>query len=234
MNPAIDKIKKLLRMKRGGTPEEIATAIRLAQALAAQHGIDLADINPDDDGRERRIGHVDAPAGRAYEQALAAAIITGWFDCDTCFSELRRNGRVTCTLHIAGEAHDREVGRYVYVFLVRAFRSAWRNRANRLLRNRKAYLHGMYYGIIHNLPRRLAGADRESNAMVQSRAAYLQKLCPNMKTKKMKACDARLHAAKHGYLEGLKTRIRQGVEGGKSEMAFVDDHCTAKLLEGAQ
>ncbi len=44
----IDKIKKLLRMKRGGTADEVATALRLARELADKHGIYLDGINPDE------------------------------------------------------------------------------------------------------------------------------------------------------------------------------------------
>jgi hypothetical protein len=37
MNTALEKIKKLLRMKRGGTQAEIETALALAQQIAAKH-----------------------------------------------------------------------------------------------------------------------------------------------------------------------------------------------------
>jgi hypothetical protein len=231
MNKVIDRIKKLLRMKKGGTPEEIATALRLAQSIAADHGIDLAGINPDEDERARRIGHIDAPASRAYEQALANQVITGWFDCDTCFYEKINGRRVTCVVHIAGEEHAREIGRYVYVFLVRAFRRAWQTRSNRRLRNRKAFLFGMYCGVVKNLPNRPSRAERDSNALVQSRRAYLQELHPNMKSINIKHGYAAVPAAWHGYREGLKTQIRPGVDGG-AERATVSAHGTARLLEG--
>lgn len=57
----IEKIRKLLRMQRGGTVDEITTALKLAQELAAKHGIDLNDVNPDDDGpkAEQPLGHKD-------------------------------------------------------------------------------------------------------------------------------------------------------------------------------
>src|ERR1041384_1268025 len=43
----LDKIRKLLRMKRGGTPDEVATALALAAELARKHGIALESVDPD-------------------------------------------------------------------------------------------------------------------------------------------------------------------------------------------
>jgi hypothetical protein len=51
---ALDKIRKLLRMKRGGTAGEVENALRMAQELAAKHGIDLNTVDPDVDERERQ------------------------------------------------------------------------------------------------------------------------------------------------------------------------------------
>jgi len=49
IDPIVEKIKSSIRMKRGGTPDEIATALRLAQELAAKHGINIGDVNPDEE-----------------------------------------------------------------------------------------------------------------------------------------------------------------------------------------
>src|SRR6266571_1607867 len=43
----IDKIRKLLRMQRGGTPGEVETALGLAAELARKHGIALDAVDPD-------------------------------------------------------------------------------------------------------------------------------------------------------------------------------------------
>ena len=49
----LERLKKLLRMKRGGTPDEIATALRLAQQIADEHGINLDSLNPDEEGSSK-------------------------------------------------------------------------------------------------------------------------------------------------------------------------------------
>ena len=82
MNPIIEKIKKLLRMKRGGTPDEVATALRLAQELAEKHGIDLNAVNPDDDGqREKPISHNDEVLGAraSWESKYAGLVVSQFF-----------------------------------------------------------------------------------------------------------------------------------------------------------
>src|SRR5579859_3232137 len=78
----IDKIRKLLRMKRGGTSDEIATALRLAQELAEKHGIDLNAVNPDDESvREKPISYDDAVCGSrvSWESKYSSLVCDKFF-----------------------------------------------------------------------------------------------------------------------------------------------------------
>jgi hypothetical protein len=54
----VEKIKKLLRMKRGGTPGEIENALAAAAELARKHSIDLGSINPDEESAKERLTHL--------------------------------------------------------------------------------------------------------------------------------------------------------------------------------
>jgi hypothetical protein len=69
---ALDKIRKLLRMKRGGTPAEVETALAMAAEIARKHGIDLSGVDPDHEP-DQPIGHIDtvtsAPMGVQIRRA---------------------------------------------------------------------------------------------------------------------------------------------------------------------
>ena len=219
MEGVIDKIKKLLRMKRGGTQAEIATALRLAQEIAAKHGINLDTVNPDDDERTRAIGHDDVrtPVRTAYEQELAYCVIRGWFDVHAIFrTDYDVRFRKACVLTIIGDESARQIGTYVYTFLVRAFRRAWRERVNRRLRDRRAFLFGMYAGIVSQLPDLKIQTDAGREGIVLSRKAYLDRLCPNRKQNPINHGAYSGMAAMAGHIEGLKTMIRPGVNGAES------------------
>ena len=82
MNEKItDKIKKLLRMKRGGTPKEVATAMSLASELAEKYNIDLSAVNPDDEG-SGKVTHKDVILGYkvSIESKYSALIVYQFFN----------------------------------------------------------------------------------------------------------------------------------------------------------
>jgi len=216
MDSAINKIKKLLRMRRGGTPAEVATALRLAQEIAAKNGIDLAGIDSNDDERRSTMGHQDTPTGaqRTYEQSLANQILEGWFEVNTIFvRDYNAQGKLVCVLQIVGDESARRIAAYIYVFLVRAFRRSWRERADRRLRNRRAFLLGMYAGIVSQLPERKPREQEAGSALVQSRGAYIAKMYPDATTRKVNHDTTPSPSGNAGFLVGLKTRIRLGVDG---------------------
>src|SRR4051812_28615051 len=135
MNPILEKIKKLLRMKRGGTPDEVATALRLAQELAEKHGIDLTSVNPDDDSRnDRPLSHTDSILGaRVQWECKYAALICHCSFHINAFSRWRSGSFVQgayvksgyCFTFV-GTEWDTQVALYVYSFLVGHFRREWK------------------------------------------------------------------------------------------------------------
>lgn len=77
---AIEKIKKLLRMQRGGTPGEVENALRLAQEIADKHSVDLNGVDPDAEA-QRPISHESIIHGARvqFECKYAALIVRAFF-----------------------------------------------------------------------------------------------------------------------------------------------------------
>jgi predicted adenine nucleotide alpha hydrolase (AANH) superfamily ATPase len=230
MNPdrdqVIEKIKKLLRMKRGGTPGEIETALAMAAELARKHGIDLADVNPDEESERTRIGHVEEVLGlrMPIEAKFAAAICVNFFNVEILWKQglCRWWVKMPNKLVFVGTAWDTEVARYVFVFLQGHFRRSWNHRKNRRLRNREAFLHGMYCGLRKKLhdqrEAQIEAGPADPTALVRiERAAalrkdYLKKLCPDNQDSPLPNEDSAAWSSKvAGYLEGEKTEIRSGL-----------------------
>jgi hypothetical protein len=218
----IEKIKKLLRMKRGGTPGEIENALAAAAKLAREHGIDLENVNPDEQSDAQRITHATEVLGLRLplEARFAAAIPVNFFNVQILFKQalnlwfVKKNGSIT----FVGTAWDCEVARYVFVFLQQHFRYSWNHRQNRRLKNREAFLHGMFLGLAAKLeaqqvqPEPGVGLIRIERAL-QLRKDYLAKLCPNAKDKPLPKEDSEAWKAKRaGIEEGRKTEIRSGLK----------------------
>src|SRR4051812_45220297 len=78
------KIKKLLRLKHGGTPDEIAKAMLLAQQLAEKYGVELDSVDASLDADRHTVKH-DAikTFGRVpTEIHIASNLVKRHFDVD--------------------------------------------------------------------------------------------------------------------------------------------------------
>ncbi len=219
---ALEKIKKLLRMKRGGTPDEIATALRLAQEMAQKHGIDMNTVDPDTEDRERPLSHEDEILGARIQWECKYAMIVvdkffhvsaflnhGW---ERVGSFAKRRHKIT----FVGSEWDRQIAIYVYHFLVRAFRRAWKHDSGRC-RNRQAFLYGMFLGISTKLrerqPKPVEGEPGLVllNAALTRRSAYIGKHFGKL-TQSDTAPDHDADAAMNaGFRAGLNTEIRSGL-----------------------
>lgn len=229
----IEKIKKLLRMKRGGTAGEIENALRMAQELASKHGIDMASVNPDEESEERRISHAEEilKSRLPMEAKFAAAILVNFFNVGVIIMK-RWNMRIVQRFYIVafiGTAWDCEVAKYVFAFLQQHFRRSWSQRENRRLKNRAAYLSGMYLGLGAKLE-----ADRDKNLPneaglilisrgMQRRNDYIKKFWPNSKDHDLQTDDSTAWASKMaGIHAGDKTQIRQGVTATKNPALMLE------------
>lgn len=228
-DPILEKIKKLLRMKRGGTPDEIATALRLAQELAAKHGIDLENVNENDDhsGAEDRlpITHVDAFKGNRiqFECQYVGLLIDQFFRVSVFTSRDWYNHRLV----FVGTDSNIQIATYVFKFLVGHFRRQWNTKRGRC-RNRQAFLFGMYIGLSaklrESIEEKTASNPPQSEQALQvisrslvRREDYIAKNFGEMSSKSLKP-DSNAEAAKWaGWVEGQKTEIRPGVSAPKEE-----------------
>lgn len=204
---AIDRIKKLLRMKRGGTQGEIENALAAAARIAREHGIDMAGINPDEPDRDRLTHAEDVLKTRLpLEAKFAAAILVNYFSVEICMVKGRRYRVV-----FIGTAWDCEVARNVFIFLQRHFRYAWSHRENRRLKNREAFLDGMYQGLAYKLHQQKPQGEELVLASA-ARKNYLAKLFPDAEDALLPDEDSNADAARWaGMLAGKDTEIRAGL-----------------------
>lgn len=229
MNDAIiDKIKKLLRMKRGGTAAEIETALALAQELAAKHGIDIKSINPDEETRRITEHDVFAAARLQWECKYAVLVCEHFFNVSGLIVQSRvpfRWGmRSVMGIRFIGTSWDIQIATYVYHFLVRHFRREWTQRRGRC-RNRQAFLYGMYHGLCHKLDaRRKASLPSENAIMVLGKALTERKQYLALHYGELKqqssVPDGDAQLAKYrGFIAGQETEINPGIgaPGGKPQ-----------------
>jgi len=230
----IDKIKKLLRMKRGGTPDEIATALRLAQELADKHGIDLDGVNPDEESiREKPIAHEDAVCGaRVSWECRYASLVCDQFFNIRVFKTVDES-HTKYVLRFVGEEWDRMIALYVYRFLCGHFRREWTIHRGRC-RNRKAFLWGMYLGLCQKLRDRQPQM-QEAGIVLADRALarrddYIAKNWGQLKTSKATP-DGDASAARYrGWLAGRATEIHSGVKGAAGTNAALPATEGTRLL----
>lgn len=214
-NPIIEKIKKLLRMKRGGTSDEIATALRLAQELADKHGIDLNQVNPDDETILKPITHADEVLGKrvSWESKYAVLICKQFFKV-SAFQTVN-DVRSKYVYRFVGEEWDIQIATFVYRFLCGHFRREWKTRRGRC-RNRLSFLYGMYLGICSKLQDRQpvapaqAGLIRLEKSLVR-RNEYIKERWGDLNSKSVKPENESSAALDRGWRAGRETEIRQGV-----------------------
>jgi hypothetical protein len=209
----IEKIKKLLRMKRGGTSAEVETALNLAQELARKHGIDLANVDPNEESEQRRITHEDAVrSGRIqWESKYAMLIAQNFFNVTTV---IRAVGWRQCVLTFIGTAWDVQIAIYVFRFLVGHFRREWNSRRGRC-RNRQAFMYGMFIGLSTKLSEKRPMVNTDGLALIvhdkARRDRYMQTTFGETKQTSTKPDGDAAEAKYRGWLAGRETEIREGV-----------------------
>ena len=146
----IEKIKKLLRLSKSNNPHEAELAMQRAMEIAAKHQIDLSGVDPSDD--KNRVTHDFTPIWTRLpiEARYAEIIIRRFFSVDAMESKGGRFYR-SAVIIIVGHKSEIEIALYVFNFLVGHFRRSWNNRANKRLRNRKAFMRGLFEGLFSKL-----------------------------------------------------------------------------------
>lgn len=227
---ALEKIKKLLRMKRGGTAGEVENALAAAQKIAAEHGIDLNSVDPD--AKDDPIGHEDTIIGARiqFECKYASLVCQSFFNVSVF---TRRASWTKYALTFVGTEWDRQIAIYVYHFLVGHFRREWNTRRGRC-RNRQSFLWGMYCGLCSKLREQMPDAgiytlvkdgvvviDPKQRAL-QRRKDYIAENFGEMESKST-APDRDSETAKYrGWVAGRETNIRKGVNGAPAARERID------------
>lgn len=232
----IDKIKKLLRMKRGGTPDEIATALRLAQELAAKHGIDLGAVNPDEEQvKQQPITQDDELLGRrvSWESKYASLICSNFFNVSVFLSTNSNCSKYVYTF--VGEEWDIQTAIYVYRFLCGHFRREWKARKG-LCKKRQVFLYWMMVGLAQKLQERQPNTEQTpgivtTDRQLQRRTEYI-KLRWKLNTTSVKPNGDSIEAMNRGWRAGMDTEIHSGVTGNESKGALIVD--ASRQLEMAR
>lgn len=217
----IDQIKKLLRMKRGGTAAEVESALSIALKLASKYGIDINSVDPNDESKTDPITeeNISILSRIQAERKYAAMIAQRFFNVRLLLIsnilELTSFSKKSA-IRFIGTKSDIEIAKYVYNFLVKHFQREWNTKRGRL-RNRESFMFGMYQGLYYKL------YDQEPKTpatpglvLFRDRLQkYIDEKHPNIKSKsvdpKSKA-DAALH---RGFEAGQETNIRKAVKTDK-------------------
>jgi len=213
----VDKIKKLLRMKQGGTEGEIDNALRMARQLADRHNIDLTTVNTAQESPLATLGHRAIRISKSSDDDYCAGqIVQAFFHVDIVRSrKFDENWQEIWEMVMIGTAVDIDIAEYVFHFLTSHFKAAWRRR-NKRLKKRTLFIHGMMHGIMSKLKdvnelTIKVGSPQET--LVLSRKAYIEQLFPKLKIVDSKGPKLDGAAAAAGFGAGRQTNIRQPLAG---------------------
>jgi hypothetical protein len=216
----IEKIKKLLKMKTGGTAAEIENALYLAKKLADKYNIDLESINPEDE--REPITHLAAMGKISrlqIEVKYAALIVQQFFNINAFASQdyYKKN------IIFVGTEVDIEIAKYVFNYLIKQFRYEWNHNRGRL-RNRQSFMEGMYEGICRKLYRVGRELKQTEGLILVDRSAerkdYLQKQFSDLKSEKVKPKNEAVAAKQRGLIAGVNTNIHKGLNSNQSPKAL--------------
>lgn len=224
----IEKIRKLLRLARSSNPHEAQLALQRALALAREHDVAVEGLNPDEQAREKKVTHQETPvaARLSYDHRYAWAVCRRFFNVTTvevaCIRMVDGWPRRGAKMAVVGTEADLCIARWVHGFIVHQFSWCWRHHRGRL-RNRQAYVHGMYIGIVVTLEeQRPAPAQERAHALVlKERDTYIAAVIGKTTSSPMGRPDHAANAAAWaGYLQGRKTNINNPLQEGERTEAL--------------
>jgi hypothetical protein len=236
LDPILEKIKKLLRMKRGGTPDEVATAMALAAELARKYGINLDSVDPEKEP-DQPVGSIDAitSARLQWECKYAALICQGFFNVNAVLRDAKPydvHARMECYLRgkpyrrgykiiLVGTERDTQIALYVYSFLVAHFRREWKRHPR--LRNRQAFFYGMYIGLCSKLDEQKQAQLKQAPAAalvlldrgLALREQWIKDNVGEVRDSDTTPGDGAAAAKNAGFIAGRNTEIHQGISATK-------------------
>jgi hypothetical protein len=225
----IERLKKLLRLARSSNPHEAQLALARAMDLAREHSISIDGLNPDEQAKEKNVTHreTEAEARLSYDKRYAWGICRAFFNVNTVSIDCIRQGRDGWPTHgiktaIIGTASDIEIALYVFGFLTHHFSFCWRKHKGRL-RNRRAFVHGMYQGIFSKLAEQMpddgTAEAKGTELSLDLRRNYIAAVYgPTTRTVHREPDHAARAAAWAGYVQGRNTQIRPAVKGADAPL----------------
>jgi hypothetical protein len=162
----IERLKKLLALA-GNNPSqaEAEAALSKAQAVAIEHGIDLAMLGESQAENETEIIRDEMEFGQRLPTVnnYVCNVLIGFFNVKIILSGGRNNGR---KLIFVGKRDDIQTAKYIYTWLaetmVRCWHSYYKNASGIALSHKQSYLLGFYNGLSNKLQvnKRSVEADR--------------------------------------------------------------------------
>ena len=162
----IERLKKLLALA-GNNPSqaEAEAALSKAQAVAIEHGIDLAMLGESQAENETEIIRDEMEFGQRLPtvNSYVCNVLIGFFNVKIILSGGRNNGR---KLIFVGKRDDIQTAKYIYTWLaetmVRCWHSYYKNASGIALSHKQSYLLGFYNGLSNKLQvnKRSVEADR--------------------------------------------------------------------------
>ena len=151
----IERLKKLLALA-GNNPSqaEAEAALSKAQAVAIEHGIDLAMLGESQVENETEIIREDMEFGQRLPTVniYVCNVLVGFFNVKIITSGGRNNGR---KLIFVGKRDDIQTAKYIYTWLaetmVRCWHSYYQNSIGIALSHKQSYLFGFYNGLSRKL-----------------------------------------------------------------------------------
>ncbi len=220
----IEKVRKLLRLARSANPHEADLALEKAMALAREHRIQIEGLSVDQAEKATATTHgsSDAFSRMSYGKRYAATIVQRFFNVSAVVGPTilvidgwPRAGR---KLNFVGTSVDVQIALYVYVFLTRRFAYCWAHHRG-LMRNRRSFVHGMYWGIYSKLKEAEPPEPPHAPGLVLAeRNAYIGAVFGPTENNESKSPDRLAQAAAWaGYLKGRETEIRRPLARPKEE-----------------
>lgn len=151
-SPVIERVKKLLALSNSDVPAERDAALAKANALIAEHRIDMVLLQGDT-VKPEAFDEIDVDCGRRMPVEIK---FVGWllekhFRCEIIYKTRIVDGRVVRKFTVLGRQSDAEFGRWLVGYLVEEFRRRWKyyraSRPNVPLREKNTFIYGMYKGL---------------------------------------------------------------------------------------
>lgn len=223
-NNIIERLKKLLALAKNNPSQiEAEAAMVKAQAVAIEHGIDLAMLGASHTENETEIIREDMEFGQRLPTVTnyVCDVLISFFNVKIISSGGRNNGR---RLIFVGKRDDVHTAKYIYNWLAETMVRCWHNyqrSTQAVVAQKRSYLLGFHNGLTAKLKANKHGveADRLKTqedinkyalAIANNKSAidrFMEREFPNLrKTQPKKICtNADVYA--HGVSDGGKCNI---------------------------